>query len=83
MYGLIVPPGVSLEVAEALEGTHGNPAIDEMQTRLSLREYLGSDCTTRDALSVVFLSEKRMRDCYVRGGAKTRWTRMGEKHGRQ
>jgi hypothetical protein len=81
MYGLIVPPGTPPDVAEALEGTHGNPQIDELQSRLSLREYLGSDCTTRDALSVVFLSEKRMRDCYVRGSSK--WDAWGQRYGRQ
>lgn len=81
MYGLIVPLVVSPEVAEALEGTHGNPAIDEMQSRLELREYLGFDCTTRDALSVVFLGEKRMRDCYARGSSK--WDAWGQRYGRQ
>lgn len=79
MYGLIVPPGVSPEVAEALEGTHGNPAIDELQTRMALREHLGSHSTT----GIPTFGSKTMRDSYVVGGRKTRWARLGEEHGRQ
>ena len=47
MYGLIVPPGTPPEVAEALEGTHGNPQIDEMQTRMYLLEHEGTRRLTR------------------------------------
>lgn len=72
MYGLIVPPGVSPEVAEALEGDHHNPDIDEMQTRMYLREYIGG--------SEYALPQKVE---YVSTGERTRWMALGEKHGRQ
>ena len=83
VYGLIVPVGVPAAVAEALEGTHGNPQVDELQSRLALREYLGASSTTEDPLRVVFLGEKRMRDCYATSEIRTRWARLGEQHGCQ
>jgi len=82
MYGLIVPAGVSREVAEALEGDHHNPAIEEMQARMDLREHLGSRCTS-NPLGHTFLGDKRMQDCYVPSEIETRWARLGEQHGRQ
>jgi len=72
MYGLIVPPGVSPEVAEALEGTHGSPAIDEMQTRINLLEMVQEK---------QYPLNPRMQAEYVPD--RSDWGYLGEKHGRQ
>lgn len=79
MYGLIVPPGISVAVAEALEGDHHNPDIDEMQTRMYLLEhqYDGSE-----ELRALFPKGEPTVE-YVSTGERTRWMALGEKHGRQ
>lgn len=77
MYGLIVPPGVSPEVAEALEGTHGNPQIDELQTRMYLLEHEDED--DEELLALLPNLTEKME--YVPD--RSDWGYLGEKHGRQ
>jgi len=72
MYGLIVPPGVPPEVAEALEGTHGNPQIDELQTRMNLLEWVQEK---------QYPLNPRMQAEYAPD--RSDWGYLGEKHGRQ
>lgn len=77
MYGLIVPPGVPPEVAEALEGTHGNPQIDELQTRIYLLEHEDED--DEELLALLPNLTEKME--YV--SDRSKWGYLGEKHGRQ
>lgn len=75
VYGLIIPPGIPVAVAEALEGDHHNPAIDEMQTRMSIWEYVNGP---------EFTLPQKMRGNYVKNGTrKTKWFALGERYGRQ
>ena len=79
MYGLIVPPGVPAAVAEALEGEHHNPDVDEMQTRMYLLEH---QYDVSEEL-LVLMPNLAQKVEYVSTGERAEWTRLGEQHGRQ
>jgi len=79
MYGLIVPPGTPPDVAEALEGTHGNPAIDEMQSRMALADMRESPDMDYPEL----LPARRPLPYAKNATRKTNWFKLGDKHGRQ